>query len=118
MEAYEDFYDDEDESIFTDDLVDESDDAGVDLLVRRVGNSPAKEYSPAGPSSSSSLGADESSFNSEAPPGASSPFNPPQLRGGASMRYREIGSLNDDDEGKRTTTRKGILMAQVQSTRL
>lgn len=109
MDAYEDFYDDEDDSIFTDDLVDEGDDVGVDLFVRRAGNSPVKENGPTGPPSSSSLGsgADDSSFNSEATPGAS-PFVSPQIHGGGSARYREISSMNDDDDGKRTAASESV----------
>jgi len=108
MDAYEDFYDDEDESIFSDDLVDEGDDVGVDLLMRRAGNSPAKDNSPAGPPSSSSLGADDSSFNSEAAPGGASPFVSPQIHGGVSARYREISSMNDDDDGKHTAASESV----------
>ena len=101
MEADVDCYDDEDESLFTDDLVDESDDGGVDLLVRRFGSSHAQDdNSPVPPPSSSSLGADDSSLTADAVPGAASSSRPALPRGFASARY--VGSVNDDD-GERET---------------
>jgi hypothetical protein len=100
MEADGDCYNDEDESLFTDDLVDESADGGVDLLVRRFGSSRAQDDNSPVPPSSSSLGADDSSLTADAVPGAVSPSRPALPWGFASARY--IGSVNDDD-GERET---------------
>ena len=97
MDDDDSHYDDEDASLFTAELLEESDDGGVrDLLLRRFG-SPAKE-SPVGYPPSSSSSADASSLTADAAPGAAnSPLAPP--RGTASARYLGVASAHGYDDG-------------------